>query len=44
MAFRYFKQVVPPDHNAPLRPATLILATLYGVVFTLFVIWQRFLA
>jgi hypothetical protein len=44
MAFRHFKQLVPPDDNAPLRPTTILFATLYGLVFALFVVWQRFLA
>jgi hypothetical protein len=44
MSFRYFKQLAPPDDSTPLTPATIFLATLYGVAFALFVIWQRFLA
>jgi hypothetical protein len=42
MAFRHFRQLAPVDDNAPLRPAMILIATLYGVVFALFVIWQRF--
>lgn len=44
MSFRYFKYLILPDDNAPLTPGTIFLATLYGVIFALFIIWQRFLA
>ena len=43
MILHSFKDLVPHD-GGPLRPTAIVLATLYCLAFTLFVIWRRFIA
>ena len=43
MILHPLKDFIPHD-DGPLRPTAIVLATLYCLAFTLFVIWRRFLA
>lgn len=40
---RPLQDLIPHD-DGPLHPAAIVIATLYCLAFTLFVVWRRFLA
>jgi len=42
MILHSLKDLLPHD-DGPLRPGAIVVATLYCLAFTLFVVWQRFL-